>query len=317
MSILLLGAKGQLGFELQDQLTPEFLNQLKICAGLERLPVVHGLSRDELDLSDLGALGTKLQTLQPSLILNASAYTAVDKAQTHAQDANSINHLVPQVLAQYASVNQATLVHFSTDFVFDGLASKPYTETDATAPLSIYGQTKLAGEEAITRSGCQHLIFRTGWLMGTHGQNFLKTMLRLAKDKAQIRVVSDQLGAPTSAKWLASTSLAALLACLKQNTSKTSPPWGLYHASSQGVTSWHAYAKTAIAMAEDMGFAQTLKPQDILPIASVDYPQPAKRPAYSALSGKKLEETFRIQRPLWTEAVLNVLQEIKRHNISI
>ena len=317
MSILLLGAKGQLGLELHNQLTPEFLDQLKICAGLEHLPVVHGLSRDELDLSDLDALGAKLQTLQPFLILNASAYTAVDKAQTHAEDANSINHLVPQVLAQYAKANQATLVHFSTDFVFDGLATKPYTETDPTAPLSIYGQTKLAGEEAITRAGCQHLIFRTGWLMGAHGQNFLKTMLRLARDKTQLKVVSDQFGAPTSAKWLARTSLTALITCLKQNPANTSPPWGLYHASSQGVTSWHAYAKSAITLAEGLGFAQTLKPQDVLPIPSVDYPLPAKRPAYSVLSGKKLEETFKIQRPMWTEVVLEVLHEIKRHDIPL
>ena len=317
MSILLLGAKGQLGFELQRLLTPVFLEQLKQCAALEHTPNIHCLSRQELDLSDLEAVSAALQTLQPQFILNASAYTAVDKAETHPMEAMRINHLVPEVLARYASSAKAVLVHFSTDFVFDGLASKPYTETDPTAPLSVYGQTKRAGEEAITASGCQSLIFRTGWLMGAHGQNFLKTMLKLARDKTQLKVVNDQLGAPTSAKWLASTSLSALITCMQQNPGGTHSPWGLYHASSEGTTSWHAYAKTAITLAEGLGFAQTLKPQDVLPIQSVDYPLPAKRPAYSVLSGETLTQTFRIHRPLWTEAVLDVLQELKRLNLPL
>jgi dTDP-4-dehydrorhamnose reductase len=273
-----------------------------------------------LDLSDLNSLNSTLKTLKPKLILNASAYTAVDKAVTHASLANTINHLVPAALASYAQASQAVLVHFSTDFVFDGLKSTPYLETDATSPLSVYGQSKRDGEIAVQASGCQHLIFRTGWLMGAHGQNFLKTMLRLAQNKTELKVVSDQFGAPTSAKWLAKVSIDALKLCLEKNnpysssnTSRTpssSSNWGIYHASSEGVTSWHAYAKEAIAFAQHVGFTQTLKPEDVLPIPSVEYPLPATRPSYSVLSGEKLYQAFGIQRPDWVDAVHEVITDI-------
>jgi len=326
MSILLLGAKGQLGFELQRLLASDTQDPLSPSRPLESFGELHGLSRDELDLSDLNALNVTLQALKPRLILNASAYTAVDKAETHASLANTINHLVPAALASYAKATHAVLVHFSTDFVFDGLKSTPYLETDATSPLSVYGQSKRDGEIAIQASGCQHLIFRTGWLMCAHGQNFLKTMLRLAQNKTELKVVSDQFGAPTSAKWLAKVSIDALKLCLEKNTSvsssNTSPSpsfssssssssnWGLYHASSEGVTSWHAYAKEAIAFAQHLGFAQTLKPEHVLPIPSVEYPLPATRPSYSVLSGEKLSRAFGIQRPDWVDAVHEVITDI-------
>jgi dTDP-4-dehydrorhamnose reductase len=291
---------------------------------LESLEELHGLSRDDLNLSDLNALNAKLQALKPKLILNASAYTAVDKAETDASLANTINHLVPAALASYAQASQAVLVHFSTDFVFDGLKSTPYLETDATSPLSVYGQSKRDGEIAVQASGCQHLIFRTGWLMGAHGQNFLKTMLKLAQNKTEVKVVNDQFGAPTSAKWLAKVSIDALKLCLEKNnpysssntsttpssSSSSSSDWGLYHASSEGVTSWHAYAKEAIAFAQHVGFAQTLKPEDVLPIPSVGYPLPATRPSYSVLSGEKLYQAFGIQRPDWVDAVHEVITDI-------
>jgi dTDP-4-dehydrorhamnose reductase len=320
MSILLLGAKGQLGFELQRLLASDLQDPLNPSRPLESLGEFHGLSRDELDLSDLNALNSTLKALKPKLILNASAYTAVDKAQTHASLANTVNHLVPATLASYANATQAVLVHFSTDFVFDGLKSTPYLETDATAPLSVYGQSKRAGEIAIQASGCQHLIFRTGWLMGAHGQNFLKTMLRLAQNKTELKVVSDQFGAPTSAKWLAKVSIDALKLCLEKNTPgsssinssshSSSSDWGLYHASSEGVTSWHEYALQAIGFAQHLGFAQTLKPEDVLPIPSVEYPLPATRPSYSVLSGEKLSRAFGIQRPDWVDAVHEVITDI-------
>ena len=322
MSILLLGAKGQLGFELQRLLASDLQDPLNPSRTLESFGELHGLSRDELDLSDLNALNVTLQALKPRLILNASAYTAVDKAETHASLANTINHLVPAALASYAQASQAVLVHFSTDFVFDGLKSSPYLETDSTAPLSVYGQSKRDGEIAVQASGCQHLIFRTGWLMGAHGQNFLKTMLRLAQNKMELKVVSDQFGAPTSAKWLAKVSIDVLKLCLEKNTSvsssntsttpspSSSSNWGIYHASSEGVTSWHAYAKEAIAFAQHVGFAQTLKPEDVLPIPSVEYPLPATRPSYSVLSGEKLSRAFGIQRPDWVDAVHEVITDI-------
>ena len=312
MSILLLGAKGQLGFELQSLLEsndPDTLNSKRALEGWGQL---HCLSRDELDLSDLKALNATLKALKPGLILNASAYTAVDKAETHASLANTINHLVPASLASYAKDSQSILVHFSTDFVFDGLKSTPYLETDPTGPLSVYGQSKRDGEIAIQASGCQHLIFRAGWLMGAHGQNFLKTMLRLAQNKTELKVVSDQLGAPTSAKWLAKASIEALQLCIENNKRGSSSNWGLYHASSEGVTSWHEYARKAISMAQDMGFKQTLKPEHVLSIPSVEYPLPATRPSYSVLSVEKLSQTFGIQRPFWQDAVKDVITEIRQ-----
>ena len=312
MSILLLGAKGQLGFELQRLLVSDIQDPIKSSRPLEGFGELHSLSRDELDLSDLNALNSTLKALKPGLILNASAYTAVDKAQTHASLANTVNHLVPAALASYAKATQAVLVHFSTDFVFDGLKSTPYLETDVTAPLSVYGQSKRDGEMAIQASGCQHLIFRTGWLMGAHGQNFLKTMLRLAQNKTELKVVSDQLGAPTSAKWLAKASLDALQLCIENNHRGSSSNWGLYHASSEGVTSWHEYARQAISLAQDMGFKQTLKPEHVLALPSVEYPLPATRPSYSVLSGEKLSQTFGIQRPFWLDAVKDVITEIRQ-----
>ena len=312
MSILLLGAKGQLGFELQRLLVSDIQDPMNPSRPLEGFGELHSLSRDELDLSDLNALDATLKDLKPGLILNASAYTAVDKAEKHASLANTINHLVPATLASYAKATQAVLVHFSTDFVFDGLKSTPYVETDATAPLSVYGQSKRDGEIAIQDSGCRHLIFRTGWLMGAHGQNFLKTMLKLAQNKTELKVVSDQLGAPTSAKWLAKASLDTLQLCIENNQRGSSSNWGLYHASSEGVTSWHEYAKQAISWAQDMGFKQTLKPEHVLAIPSVEYPLPATRPSYSVLSGEKLSQTFGIQRPFWLDAVKDVITEIRQ-----
>jgi dTDP-4-dehydrorhamnose reductase len=322
MSILILGAKGQLGFELQRLLASEDPDTLNPKRSLEGWGELHCLSREELDLSDLNALRATLESLQPSVILNASAYTAVDKAQTHQDLANCINHLVPATLASYAQATQAVLVHFSTDFVFDGLKSTPYLETDETAPLSVYGQSKRDGEIAIQETGCNHLIFRTGWLMSAHGQNFLKTMLRLAQYKTELKVVSDQFGAPTSSKWLAKVSIDALKLCLGKNAPGSSPNtsitpsinsnWGLYHASSEGFTSWHAYAREAIAFAQHKGFAQTLTPDDVLSIPSVEYPLPATRPSYSVLSGEKLSQTFDIQRPDWLNAVREVITDIHR-----
>ena len=300
MNILLLGAKGQLGFELN-----RLLNELG-------LGCIHALSREELDLSDLNALEKCVQNIQPELIFNAAAYTAVDLAERQSELAYTINQSVPDRLAKYAQASGAALVHYSTDFVFDGQKNTPYVESDTTHPLSVYGQSKLAGEEAIRASGCQHLIFRTGWLMGAYGQNFLKTMLRLAKEKKELKIIADQLGAPTSAKWLAKSSISALQKCLDQKANTIAPHWGLYHASSAGITSGHAYATEAIAYAQKLGATHALNIKDILPIPSTAYPLPAKRPAYSVLNNEKLKANFGVDVPLWTSAVHEVLDELSR-----
>lgn len=302
MNVLLLGAKGQLGFEL-NRILPEF-----------HWGTVHSLSRDELDVADLNAVEDCLNRLQPKIIVNACAYTAVDLAESQSELADTVNHRVPEILAKYANTSQSILVHYSTDFVFDGQKRSPYLEQDETFPLSVYGKSKLAGEKAILGSGCQHLIFRTGWLMSAHGQNFLKTMLRLAKEKPDIKVIVDQQGTPTSAKWLAQMSMRALQQCMDQMVAEQPPYWGLYHASSSGVTSWHAYAQEAIAFAQDLGAKHTLRPQDVLPIPTLDYPLPASRPPYSVLSNLKIIKTFGFQIPDWRDSVHEVIEEIETSN---
>jgi len=298
MHTLLLGAKGQLGHELA-QLLPYL-----------KLGEIHTKSRSELDLLDLNALEECLRSLKPQIVINASAYTDVDQAQTHAHDAHIINHQVPEYLAFYAKKSHSVLVHYSTDFVFDGAKRFPYKETDETHPLNIYGLSKFLGEQSIQSSGCKHLIFRTGWLMGVEGQNFIKTILRLAKEKNELKVVCDQIGAPTSAKWLAGISMMALNTCLSKTENHVPAPWGLYHASSKGETSWHAYAKELISYAASLGASFNLNPQDVLPIPSVEYPLPATRPSYSVLDHEKLKNAFGVEPPHWIDVVHNVLTEM-------
>ena len=298
MRTLLLGAKGQLGLELA-KLLPHL-----------QLGEIHTKSRAELDLLDLNALDECLHALKPQIVINASAYTSVDQAQTQAHDAHVINHHVPKHLSSYAKSSHAVLVHYSTDFVFDGEKRSPYIETDETHPLSVYGLSKCLGEQSIQSSDCQHLIFRTGWLMGVEGQNFIKTILRLAKVKSELKVVCDQMGAPTSAKWLADISMRALKSCLTKTEIHIPAPWGLYHASSKGVTTWHSYAQEVISYAETLGAKFNLNSEDILPIPSIEYPLPATRPAYSVLSYEKLKEIFNVEPPNWIYAVHEVLDEI-------
>lgn len=303
--ILLLGAHGQLGSELSPLLSK--IGQLR------------ALGRAELDLLDSNSLDHELAAFKPHIVVNASAYTAVDKAELPAEHSKAliVNAQVPGALAKYAKVNKALLIHFSTDFVFDGQKGTPYLESDPPHPLSVYGSTKLEGEKAIQDSGCQHLIFRTSWLMGAHGNNFLKTMLRLAKEKTTLNVVSDQQGAPTSAKWLAKVCEQALIKCLDPavfNSSQRSPLWGLYHASSEGQTTWHAYASYAIEQARGLGSTGLLSSEHIHPIASKDYPSLASRPAYSVLSGQKLAMTFGQKAPNWQLAVQETLREIFKEN---
>ena len=315
LNVLLLGAQGQLGRELADLLQTSAvqaylgqLGQLGQVGQVGQDVQVTGWSRADFDFADLDPLNSRLEALSPHIILNASAYTAVDLAEDREQEAFQINAELPQRLAQFAAKTQAVLVHYSTDFVFDGEKKTPYVETDPTAPLSAYGRSKLAGEVAIQDSHCQHLIFRTGWLMGAKGQNFLKTMLRLGADREALNVVADQWGAPTPASWLAQMSLDALAQCLKD---KNSAPWGLYHASSQGQTTWHGYAELIFNEARELGFALKVKPESVKGIRTDQYPMKATRPPYSVLSTEKLQSEFNAKPPLWNQAVLSVLKELR------
>lgn len=293
--ILLLGANGQVGWELQRSLSP--LGQLIVC------------DRQRGDLQDLEGLERLVRTECPDVIVNAGAYTAVDKAEGDVETARRVNAEAVAVLAKAANELGAWLVHYSTDYVFDGSGSSPRTEDAVTGPLGVYGQTKLEGELAIRESGCKHLIFRTSWVYATRGANFAKTMLRLAKDREELRVIADQHGAPTSAELIADVTALALqrLVCdatLRANAS------GTYHLVASGETSWHGYAQFVIGDAIRLGSELRCSPERIAPIATSEYPLPAKRPANSRLENRKLQETFGLVLPHWEYHVHRMIREL-------
>ncbi len=293
MNILLLGANGQVGHELRST--------------LETLGAVVAPARSEVDFSDTKSLRTVVRRYRPSVVVNAAAYTAVDQAEADAALAVAVNATAPGVLAEEAESLGAVLVHYSTDYVFDGRKNEPYVETDETAPLSIYGRSKRDGELAV-QSCRKHLIFRTSWVVGAHGNNFVKTMLRLAKAQRKLRVVSDQVGAPTSAALLADVTLNVLAQLAGQPAED--PRWGLYHLVAGGETSWHGLACHVIAKAGAMGLPLQASAETIAPIATADYPTPAKRPAYSRLATSKLRNNFSIALPEWTVGVNAVVNQI-------
>ena len=280
MKILLLGAHGQLGVELSKVL-PELGELIE-------------LSRNELDLSALDELRHQLSLIKPDLIVNASAYTAVDKAETEIEMAFLINADVPKILADYAKESNAILVHYSTDYVFDGRKTSPYEENDQPNPLSVYGASKLKGEQNITISGCKHLTFRTSWLFSAKGQNFRNLILKLATEKDELRIIDDQFGSPTSCEWLAKITSYALNICLDQKNEGNTPPWGIYHASSIGKVSWYEYAQIIILNAIKSGIKLKVKLEDIKPIKTSEYHQKAIRPKFSCLSIQKLTSSFSI-----------------------
>ncbi len=292
--ILLFGKNGQVGWELQRALAP-----LGTVIALDR----HS-SEYRGDLSDLAALRTTIAAIAPHVIVNAAAYTAVDKAEAEAALADGINHQAVAVMAEEAAKLGALLVHYSTDYVFNGSGSTPWVETDAPAPLSVYGITKLAGEQAIIASGCAHLIFRTSWVYAARGANFAKTMLRLAAEREQLKVINDQMGAPTGAELIADISAHALRATL--NNAHLS---GVYHLAALGETSWHGYAEFVIAAARGQGIA--LKTTLINPIPTHQYPTPAARPHNSRLNTAKLHAAFGLTLPHWQAGVARMLEEIK------
>lgn len=294
MKILLLGKNGQVGWELQRSLAP--LGEL---VALDRHPV-DGLSGD---LSDLDALRATIRQVSPDIIVNAAAYTAVDKAESEVELADRVNGLATEVMAQEALTLGAWLIHYSTDYVFSGKGVAPWRESDQVSPVNHYGSSKLAGELAIAASGCKHLIFRTSWVYAARGNNFAKTMLRLAKDRETLGVIADQIGAPTGADLIADVTALAIQATLARPELA-----GLYHLAAAGEVSWHGYASHVIGFAKANG--EELAVTAVNPIDTSAYPTPAQRPLNSRLDTQKLRDNFSLHLPDWQSGVTRMLREV-------
>ena len=295
MKIVLFGKGGQVGWELQRALSP-----------LGELVALDFDSTDfSGDFTDPVGLAATLRQLRPDIIVNAAAHTAVDKAESEPELARTINALAPGVLAQEAQALGAWLVHYSTDYVFDGSGGQPWKETDLPAPLSVYGRTKLEGEQLIQASGCKHLIFRTSWVYAARGGNFAKTMLRLAQERESLTVIDDQVGAPTGAELLADVTTHALRQVLLRPQDG-----GLYHLAAAGETSWNGYAKHVIAQAERAQPAIKIVAKEVLAVPSSAFVTAAVRPHNSRLDTSRLQTTFGLQLPPWQQGVNRMLTEI-------
>lgn len=295
MKILLFGKGGQVGWELQRSLAP--------------LGDLVALDADSQilcgDFTNPEGLAQTVRAVAPDIIVNAAAHTAVDQAESEPELARTINALAPGVLAQEAKRSGAWLIHYATDYVFDGSGDKPWLETDPTGPLSVYGKTKLEGEEAIRATGCQHLIFRTSWVYAARGGNFAKTMLRLAQERDFLSVINDQIGAPTGADLLADISAHAIRTALRNPD-----VGGLYHLVAGGETSWHGYASFVIDFARQAGIEIKVRPEAIQPVPTSAFPLPAPRPKNSRLDTQKLKNTFGLNLPHWQRGVARMLTEI-------
>jgi len=294
MRILLTGKHGQVGFELQRALAP--------------LGEVHAVDYTECDLADAAAISALVRSVRPDLIVNPAAYTGVDKAESEPELAHAINAIAPGVLGEEAAKLGAWVVHYSTDYVFDGTKLGAYAEDDLTNPLGVYGRTKRDGEIALRESGARRLIFRTSWVVGAHGNNFAKTILRLALEREQLNVVADQYGAPTSAALLA--DVTAQLVRQRQREGVGRFPYGLYHLVAGGDTTWCEYARFVVSEALAAGRSLKLAPNAIRGIPSSEYPTAAMRPANSRLDTGKLRRTFNFVLPDWQNGVRHVLQQI-------
>ncbi len=280
--ILLSGVNGQVGWELRRT--------------LGALGEVVPMDSRTLDLTDAAAVRAAVRSIAPTIIVNPAAYTAVDKAETESGRAHAINAVAPGVLAEEAARLGALLVHYSTDYVFDGSGDAPWREDDATGPLNVYGSTKLAGERAIAAAGCRHLIFRTSWVYGARGSNFLLTMRRLMRERPELKIVADQIGAPTWCRDLAEATAQVLAQVRGEDESR----WGVYHMTNAGETSWHGFAEAIQALDE---FDETVPPVRLLPIPGSDYPTPARRPLNSRLDNDRLEQAFGLRLRNWREAL--------------
>ncbi|MDN5780694.1 MAG: dTDP-4-dehydrorhamnose reductase [Luteimonas sp.] len=296
MRILLLGANGQVGAELRRSLVPHG----KVVAATRNGLLADGSSCELADFDRPRDLLALVDRVAPDVVVNAAAHTAVDRAEAEPEAALRANALAPAAIAEACASRDALLVHYSTDYVFDGTSAPPYREDDPTSPLGVYGASKLAGEVAIRNSGARHLIFRTAWVYAAHGRNFLLTMLRLAAERDELRVVADQVGSPTSAAHIADTT-AAILA---RDTSAT----GLWHLTCTGQTSWHGFAEAIMAGAVERGLLD--KAPRILPIPTSDYPTPAARPAFSVLDNSRLQRDFGLPGLDWRDALAQVLDTL-------
>ncbi len=295
MKILLLGKNGQLGWELQRSLAP-----------LGELIALDRHSQDLCgDLGNLTGIADTVRALRPDVVVNAAAHTAVDRAESEPELARTINALAPGVLAEEVGKLGAWLVHYSTDYVFDGSGARPWLETDTPAPLSVYGQTKLEGEQLIQAECAKHLIFRTSWVYAARGGNFAKTMLRLAQERERLTVIDDQFGAPTGAELIADVTAHAIRQVLNQPQHA-----GLYHLATQGETTWNRYAKHVIAQAQQVQPAMKIVASEVAAVPTSAFPTPAQRPHNSRLDCRRLQSVFGLTLPAWQQDVDRMLSEI-------
>lgn len=295
MKILLFGKGGQVGWELQRSLAP-----------LGDLVAVDFDTREFCgDFTHLDGIAETIRAVVPDVIVNAAAHTAVDKAENEPEAARTVNALAPAAIASEASRLGAWLVHYSTDYVFDGSGSRPWVETDDTRPLNVYGSTKLEGEVAICNSGCNYLIFRTSWVFAARGGNFARTMLRLAQERDRLTVIDDQTGAPTGADLLADVTAHAIRTAMHRKEVA-----GLYHLVAAGETSWFGYARFVLDFARETGLKLKVDPEEIVPVPSSAFPSPAQRPKNSRLNAAKLQTTFDLRMPPWQAGVVRMLTEV-------
>ena len=292
MKILLLGKNGQVGWELQRSLA-----SLGEVLALDRNSSTHCG-----DLANLEGLAETVRVFRPQVVVNAAAYTAVDKAESDQTTAHLINALAPEVLSRACAAIDALLVHYSTDYVFDGGGQTPWAETDTTGPVNVYGRSKLAGEQGIAKQGARHIVFRTSWVYGTEGGNFAKTMLRLAQEREKMAVINDQYGAPTGAALLADITALSL-----QQTQALS---GIYHLAAAGETTWHAYAQYVLQTAKQFKPDIDYKVKEVAAVPTSEFPTPAQRPLNSRLNCSKLQQALQCQLPDWQKGVDSMLSKI-------
>jgi dTDP-4-dehydrorhamnose reductase len=296
MKILLLGKNGQVGWELQRSLAP--LGELIACDFDDPAPLTADFTQPE-------SLAPLLRAVRPDVIVNAAAHTAVDRCESEPELARALNAIAPAVLAREAAALGALLVHYSTDYVFDGSGNMPRDEQSPTGPLSVYGHTKLEGEQLVAGSGCRHLILRTSWVYSARGGNFARTMLRLAAERDALQVIDDQIGAPTGAELLADVSAHAIRA-VRADPARC----GLYHCTAAGETSWYGYARFVIERARAFGHVLKVAPDAVYPVATRDYPTAAVRPLNSRLDTRLLQQTFGLVLPPWQLGVERMLGEV-------
>jgi dTDP-4-dehydrorhamnose reductase len=302
MKILLTGKTGQIGWEL-ERLLPAVGN-------------VVALDRRGLDLADPSSIRKAVREIQPNLIVNAAAYTAVDLAEDEPELAYAINAEGPGILAEEGKRVGAALIHYSTDYVFDGRKTTPYTEDDPTGPLNVYGKSKLAGEQAIQAVGVPHLIFRTSWVYSTRGKNFLLTILRLAREREELRVVNDQIGCPNWSRSLAETTASVIKrASDSGNSIALGERSGIYHVSGTGETTWYQFARLILEKVRQVSFrdnSRQLEIRDVIPIVTSEFPSPAQRPLYSLLGSAKLQEQFGLHLSDWKTQLEGAMNAIAR-----